>query len=176
MITREDCIKIGEVTKTHHLDVSVIISTNSNLLEKYADKPVFLQLDGAPVPFFISENGLNPRNHTSYIVKFDYVDTLAQAERLTGCDVLLEKTLLEGEEEEMEEDIYCLIGFQVKDRVSSAEGEVTDVADYSGNIVLTLAISGKEVLLPFSGHYITDVDMKHHRLEVQIPPELTELN
>ena len=76
MITREDCIKIGEVTKTHHLDGSVIISTNSNLLEKYADKPVFLQLDGAPVPFFISENGLNPRNHTSYIVKFDYVDTL----------------------------------------------------------------------------------------------------
>ena len=108
MITREDCIKIGEVTKTHHLDGSVIISTNSNLLEKYADKPVFLQLDGAPVPFFISENGLNPRNHTSYIVKFDYVDTLAQAERLTGCDVLLEKTLLEGEEEEMEKT-----GFQV---------------------------------------------------------------
>ena len=106
----------------------------------------------------------------------EQTDATSFGDRDTCSDVLLEKTLLEGEEEEMEEDIYCLIGFQVKDRVSSAEGEVTDVADYSGNIVLTLAISGKEVLLPFSGHYITDVDMKHHRLEVQIPPELTELN
>lgn len=176
MITREDCIKIGEVSKTHNLNGSVIISTHSDLLEKYADKPVFLQLDGAPVPFFISEDGLNSRNHTSYIVKFDYVDTPAQAERLVGCDVLLEKKWLDEETEETEEDIYSLIGFQVKDRVSGAEGEVTDVSDYSGNIVLTLDILGKEILLPLSEHYITDMDMQHHRLEVHIPTELTELN
>lgn len=52
MITREDCIKIGEVSKTHNLQGSVVISSDSDLLERYADEPVFLQLDGAPVPFF----------------------------------------------------------------------------------------------------------------------------
>ena len=59
------------------------------------------------------------RNHTSYIVKFDYVDTLAQAGRLVGCEVLFEKELLEGQEpEESGYDIFELIGFEVKDQVS----------------------------------------------------------
>ena len=57
MITREDCIKIGEVSKTHNLQGSVVISSDSDLLERYADEPVFLQLDGAPVPLFIAEDG-----------------------------------------------------------------------------------------------------------------------
>ena len=83
MITREDCFKVGEVAKTHNLQGEVVITTDSDLLEKYADEPVFLLLDGAPVPFFIADEGLTVRNHTSYIVKFDYVDTLAQAGRLS---------------------------------------------------------------------------------------------
>ena len=151
MITREDCFKVGEVAKTHNLQGEVVITTDSDLLEKYADEPVFLLLDGAPVPFFIADEGLTVRNHTSYIVKFDYVDTLAQAGRLVGCEVLFEKELLEGQEpEESGYDIFELIGFEVKDQVSEETGEVADVADYSGNVVLTVSIMNKEILLPSS--------------------------
>lgn len=177
MISREDCIKIGEVSKTHNLQGSVIIVTDSDLLEQYADEPVFLQLDGAPVPFFISENGLTLRNHTSYIVKFDYVDSLAQAERLLGCEVLLEKELVEEEEpDEAEYDVFELIGFQVTDEVSGQTGKVADVADYSGNVVLTIFMWGKEILLPLSGHYICEIDFEHKQLQVRISEELANLN
>jgi len=150
---------------------------NRHLLEKYADEPVFLLLDGAPVPFFIADEGLTVRNHTSYIVKFDYVDTLAQAGRLVGCEVLFEKRMLEGQEpEESGYDIFELIGFEVKDQVSEETGEVADVADYSGNVVLTVSIMNKEILLPFSENYICKIDFEHSRLLVQIPRELVELN
>ena len=177
MITREDCIKIGEVSKTHNLQGSVIISTDSDLLERYADEPVFLQLDGAPVPFFIAEDGLTVRNHSSYIVKFDYVDSLSQAERLTGCEVLLERALLkEDEVDELDYDIYELIGFEVADQVSGETGKVTDVADYAGNVVLTVSILGKEILLPLSENFVFEVDFEHRFLEVMIPQELAELN
>lgn len=177
MVTREDCVKIGVVSKTHNLQGAVIVTTDSDLLEQYADEPVFLLLDGTPVPFFIADEGLTVRNHTSYIVKFDYVDSLAQAERLMGCEVLLEREMLEEEEmDETEGDVYELIGFKVKDQVSGAAGEVLDVADYSGNIVLTLSIFGKEVLLPLSNTYVCDVDWEHGQLQVNIPVELAELN
>lgn len=177
MITREDCVKIGEVSKTHNLQGSVVITTDSDLLERSADEPVFLQLDGAPVPFFIAEDGITPRNATSYIVKFDYVDSRAQAERLIGCEVMLERALLEEEEiDEADYDIFELIDFEVKDDVSGQTGKVTDVADYSGNIVLTLSLVGKEILLPFSEVYITEVDMEHRLLGVHIPAELADLN
>ena len=177
MITREDCFKVGEVAKTHNLQGEVVITTDSDLLEKYADEPVFLLLDGVPVPFFITDEGLTVRNHTSYIVKFDYVDTLAQAGRLVGCEVLFEKRMLEGQEpEESGYDIFELIGFEVKDQVSEETGEVADVADYSGNVVLTVSIMNKEILLPLSENYICEIDFEHSRLLVQIPRELVELN
>ena len=179
MITREDCIKVGGVSKTHNLQGAVIIFTDSNLLERYAQEPVFLQLDGAPVPFFISDEGITVRNHTSYIVKFDFVDSLEQAERLLGSEVLLEKKLIEEEEEEEEESafgVFDLIGFEVADQISKKMGKVIDVADYSGNIVLTISILGKEILLPVSEDYIVEVDIHNKQLQAKIPTALIELN
>lgn len=177
MITREDCVKIGEVTKTHNLQGEVVITTDSDLLEKYADEPVFIQMDGAPVPFFIADEGLTVRNHSSYIVKFDFVDNLEQAERLTGCEVLLEKALLDEEDvESFDYDISELSGFAVEDEVSGKSGVVTEVANYSGNVVLTLQILEKEILLPLSERYVKEVSFENSKLLVNIPPELVELN
>lgn len=176
MILREDCVKVGEVVKTHSLRGEVVISTDSDLLERYADEPVLVLLDGAPVPFFISDDGLTVRNHTSYIVKFDDVDTPAQAEHLVGCDVLLERDVLEEEQTESEYDIFELIDFKVQDQVSGKTGRVKDVADYSGNIVLAVAILDKEILLPFSERYVCEIDFEKGQLQVRIPQELAELN
>lgn len=176
MVTREDCIKVGEVLKTHGLQGAVIVATDNDYLERYVDKPVFLLLEGAPVPFFISEEGITSRNHTSYVIQFDFVDSLEQAERLVGADVLLEKTILEDIEMEEQEDVFALIGFDVQDIVSGATGKVIDVADYSGNVVLTLDILGKEILLPLSEMYIVEVDFNTRLLQLNIPAELAELN
>lgn len=176
MLAREDCVQIGEVSKTHNLQGSVVISTDNSLLEKYVDQPVFLQIEGAPVPFFIAEGGLCLRNATSYIVKFDYVDSLEQAEHLVGCEVLLERALLKDEEDGEPGDEVSWIGFRVSDRNSGEIGKITDVADYSGNLVLTVFISGKEILLPFSDEVICEVDAAHKNIQVCIPRELAELN
>ena len=177
MVKREDCVKIGEIGKTHNLQGALIVYTDNDLLEQYMDEPVFIFLEGAPVPFYIAEDGLTERNHSSYIVKFDYVNSLSQAERLTGCEVLLERALLEEDElDELDYDIYELIGCEVADQVSGETGKVTDVADYSGNVVLTVSILGKEILLPLSENFVCEVDFEHRFLQVLIPQELAELN
>ena len=177
MITREDCVKIGEVAKTHSLQGEVVVTTESDLLEKYADEPVFIQLDGAPVPFFIADEGLCARNHTSYIVKFDFVDTVEQAERLVGSEVLIEKALLDEEDvNSFDYNVFELNGFAVEDEVSGKTGVVTDVADYAGNVVLSIKISAKEILLPLSEVYVQEVDFENSKLFVKIPVELAELN
>lgn len=178
MIGREDCIKVGDVSKTHNLQGSVVIVTGGNPLEKYVDKPVFLLLDGAPVPFFIAEGGLIQRNRNSYIVKFDYVDTIMQAEALLGCEVLVEKELPgTGEDGGLGIcDISSLVGFDATDENTGVHGKVIDAADYSGNSVLTILSGGKEILLPFSEAYIKSVDFEISRIVVAIPDELAELN
>ena len=174
MIRREDCIVIGKVQKTHSLYGEVVITSDTDLLEEYAEEPVFLLLEGAPVPFFISGEGLSVRNHHSYIVKFDLVDSQEEAEKLTGAEVLL----LRGEPEEtgeIEPDVFDLVDFAVTDEYSGEQGVVTDVADYSGNIVLTIDIFGKEILLPLAESYIKEVSWEEKELVVFIPSGIADL-
>ena len=53
MVKKEDCVKIGEIGKTHNLQGALIVYTDNDLLEQYMDEPVFILLEGAPVPFYI---------------------------------------------------------------------------------------------------------------------------
>ncbi|MDR1757232.1 MAG: ribosome maturation factor RimM [Culturomica sp.] len=173
MIRQEECIVVGKVQKTHNLYGEVVIASDTDLLEKYADKPVFLLLEGAPVPFFISEEGLSMRNHHSYLVKFDLVDSQEEAEQLLGADVLVLGT--DSDNVPAEPDIFDLVGFAVTDERSGAEGVVADVADYSGNIVFTLVIFGKEILLPLADDYLKQIDREEKKLVVFIPAEIADL-
>ena len=173
MVKREDCIKIGEIGKTHNLQGALIVYTDNDLLEQYMDEPVFILLEGAPVPFYIAEDGVTDRNHSSYIVKFDFVDTKEQADRLVGCDLLMDKYLLE--EDEMPLELSDLIGYSVIDEPTGEQGEIVQVNNYSGNVVLSIRIFSKEILLPVSDEYVMDILHDEKLMHVNIPEETKEL-
>ena len=174
MVKREDCVKIGEIGKTHNLQGALIVYTDNDLLEQYMDEPVFILLEGAPVPFYIAEDGLTERNHSSYIVKFDFVDSKEQADRLVGCDLLMDKYLLE-EENELPFELSDLIGYSVLDELTGEMGVVEQVDNYSGNVVLTIKIFSKEILLPVSDEYVLDISHDEKRMHVNISEEIKEL-
>lgn len=111
-------------------------------------EPVFIEFDGLPVPFYfesLQEKG------NRLIVKFEDVDTLAQAEELVGREVRFTA------EEEEEED--TLIGLRVRDsRTRRIIGEIVDFSDYGGNIVLTVETEDSgEVLLPLHEELIVNI-------------------
>ncbi len=174
MIKREDCIKIGEIGKTHNLQGALVVYTDNDLLEQYMDEPVFILLEGAPVPFYIAEDGLTERNRSSYIIKFDFVDSKEQADRLVGCDLLMDKSLLE-DEEELPFEFSDLIGYWVLDMPTGEMGTVEQVDNYSGNVVLTIKIFSKEILLPVSDEYVVDIAHDEKKIHVNISEEIKEL-
>ena len=111
-------------------------------------EPVFIEFDGLPVPFYfesLQEKG------NRLIVKFEDVDTLAQAEELVGREVRF------AAEEEEEDD--TLIGLKVRDsRTRRIIGEIVDFSDYGGNIVLTVETEDRgEVLLPLHEELIVNI-------------------
>ena len=112
-----------------------------------SEEPVFIEFDGLPVPFFIET--VEPKGGR-YIVKFEDVDTLAEAEELVGRSASLD----EGEEEE--ED--SLIGLQVKDsRTRKLIGPIVAVDDFGGNVIITVDANGQEVLLPLHEDLIVSI-------------------
>ena len=110
-------------------------------------EPVFIEFDGLPVPFYFES--VEPKGGR-FIVKFEDVDSLEEAEELVGRTVTL------SDEEEEEED--SLIGLQVRDaRSRRIIGEIVDFNDYSGNVTITVDTEKGEVLLPLHEDLIVGI-------------------
>ena len=111
-------------------------------------EPVFIEFDGLPVPFFF-ESVQDKGNR--FIVKFEDIDSLSEAEELVGREVRFA-----GEDEEAED---TLVGLKVRDsRSRRIVGEIVDFSDYGGNIVLTVDTPDLgEVLIPLHEELIVGI-------------------
>ena len=137
-----------KVLKSWGADGQVVLSlTADDPQDLKSQEPVFIAFDGTPVPFFIET--AQPRGGR-LIVKFEDVDSLAEAEELVGREVTL------SEEEEEDED--TLIGLQVRDaKTRRIIGEVVDFSDYGGNTLITVDTENGEILLPLHDDLIVSV-------------------
>lgn len=137
-----------KVLKSWGADGQVVLSLSAeDPRDLKSQEPVFIAFDGTPVPFFIET--AQPRGGR-LIVKFEDVDSLAEAEELVGREVTL------SEEEEEDED--TLIGLQVRDaKTRRIIGEVVDFSDYGGNTLITVDTENGEILLPLHDDLIVSV-------------------
>ncbi len=172
MITIEECTLIGKITKTHGLNGNLVLRAEDSTIEDFREEPVFLLLEGRPVPFFITPDSLTPHGKSNYILHFDGIDSEEVASRFVGVELFVESALLESDT--MENRV--LLNYRVEDENSNKSGVVTDISDYSGNILLTLDIEGREVLLPLVEHYVSEIDSEAKIIHVNIPDELFRLN
>jgi len=112
-----------------------------------SEEPVFIEFDGLPVPFYFESVEAKGNR---FIVKFEDVDSLEEAEELVGRMVTL------GDDEEEDED--SLIGLQVRDsRSQRIVGEIVDFNDYAGNVTITVETEQGEVLLPLHEDLIVSI-------------------
>jgi 16S rRNA processing protein RimM len=173
-IDKKDCTAIGYIQKPHGIKGDVIVVIDDEFSDSFdSAEYFFVELDGGLVPFFIGEEGLRYRNNESIIVKFDFVDSQAKAKELAGCKVFaFNSDLIEPEFPE----IYSsLIGMEVIDKKSGEIGKISRIDDFSGNIVITVAHSHAEILIPLSDNIITKIDEKHKKLYLTCPEGLINI-
>ena len=137
-----------KVLKSWGAEGQVVLSPNAeDPRDLKSQEPVFIEFDGLPVPFYFES--VEPKGGR-FIVKFEDVDSLEEAEELVGRTVTL------SDEEEEEED--SLIGLQVRDaRSRRIIGEIVDFNDYSGNVTITVDTEKGEVLLPLHEDLIVGI-------------------
>ena len=100
-------------------------------------------------------------------------DDRRQAERLVGCDLLMDKELLE--EEDVPFELSDMRGYAVLDVRTGEKGELLHVDNYSGNVVFTISLLGKEILLPYSEDYVLEILPEEQFLRVDIPEDIFDL-
>ena len=174
-IPKIDCIKVGYVQKPHGIHGELVIRFDPEYCETLEEYPtLFMEIDNLLVPYFISEEGLRFKSGETVITQLEWVDSDKKAKDLYGLSVYVKQEDVIEFEDELSPN--ALIGYQLFDETLGLIGEITDVKDFSGNLLLSVEYRGKEALVPINEDFILRFDEDRREIELRIPDGLFDLD
>lgn len=165
-MTREDCMLLGTISKTHGVRGELIIRIADPSYEPDENwESLFLQIDGILVPFFISS--LYVSKADEWFILFDDYDNKDSVQNLVGQQVWINKDLLAR----VEEEIYLdeLTGYTLINVRTGKQGSITDFMDIPGNPVFEVSFEGDKVLVPAQDDLIEEIDPENQKLIMRLP-------
>jgi 16S rRNA processing protein RimM len=166
-------IKAGKISKPYGLqgEVHIILIP---VAAKYIEpgNPLFIDLDGQRVPFFIQSAELVSDDQA--IVELEFIDSLELAKKVSGCDVYLDPKhapAIEGEEEEFRR----VVGYQAYDLRLGDLGIVSEYLPSEMNPVWLIDYQGKELMVPATHGLIQKIDHRKQTLHLDLPEGITKL-
>ncbi len=160
---------IGRITRTYGFEGAVVVRSESGITrEPEQGEPVFIVIDGIPVPFFTRE-AFSPSPAT-LVISFDDYLTTESVSRFKGCEVRIA-----GETEE-NDDMAALDGYSLTDINSGVRGTITSVIQNPGQLLAVVTVPGGEILVPLHPDLIVSVDRKRKTIEMSLPEGLIQLN
>jgi 16S rRNA processing protein RimM len=168
-----DNILLGRITKVSGYEGAVTVKLEKIFSENIPEmESVFLEIEGRPVPFFISDIDYSGAD----IVKltFDGYNSIEKVSEFSGCRVFLTSSDVA---EKKKDDLQTFIGYTVFDQNNILLGLVSEVTANPGQWLMHIITPlNKEILVPLHEHFIVRIDKKKKVLEMDIPDGLTEIN
>ncbi len=174
-IPKSNCVKVGFIQKPHGIHGELVIRFQEEFYETIEKVPtLFLEIDNLLVPFFIAEGGLRFKSGESVIAQLDWVDSDKKAKELCGLSVFVNQTDVIDPEEDLSPQ--ALVGFQLFGEELGLIGEILEVNDFAGNLLLSVEYQGKDALVPLNEDLIVRLDDEKREIELRIPDGLFDLD
>ncbi|MBU1337604.1 MAG: ribosome maturation factor RimM [Acidobacteria bacterium] len=133
---------------------------------------VFLEIKGTGKEFTVESS----RTHLSFLIlKFEGIDSIAQASELVGAKILVPQECLQ----ELEDDsfyAYQLVGCVVWREDGRLVGEVTDILSAGANECLVVGKGKKERLIPLTKEICRTIDPDKKTIVIDPPDGLLEID
>ena len=166
-------VKAGRISKPNGLQgkVNIILDpdTGKNIESK---NPLFIDIDGQRVPFFIEEYTIVSDDQA--IVKLEFINSIEEARTVCGCDVYLDSKLHPAKPNEPS-DLHAVVGYEAFDLQIGNLGRVIEYVRNDLNPVLVIDYRGKEMMVPAAEEFIIRIDHREQSIHFQLPEGLTEL-
>jgi 16S rRNA processing protein RimM len=164
---------LGILSKLHGFKGEYLFITENDLPKNTKKwESVFVEIDGLPIPFFISSLRIISEN--SAYISFKDVETPDEMNELVGCNVL-QTAHLAGKDQKRS-DVTGLEGFQMIDIHKGPVGIIDSIIEYSQNVLFRVLANDNEILVPAIDAYIKKVDVKKKELYIEAPDGLLDLN
>lgn len=166
-------ILIGRITKVSGFEGAVTVKIDKRFSGDLPDnEPVFLEIEGRPVPFFIAESEYSGADILK--VKFKYYDSIEKVKEFVDCRIFSTSVKPAISKDE---DIADLAGYSVYTGGNALLGPVSEIIENPGQWLLVVTTpEGKEILIPFHSDLIISISRRKKTLRMRIPEGLTQIN
>lgn len=166
-------ILFGQIIKTSGFDGTVLVKLQKQFIDNIPEmESVFLEIEGRPVPFFISRSEYQGADILK--LAFEGYGSLKKTEEFRGCRVFLTGHSPETEDTS---DLDVLEGFTLINQEDRTIGKITGMADNAGQLLLTISTEqGEDILIPLHENLVISLDKRRKRLKMDLPEGLTGIN
>ena len=174
-IPKSNCQKIGYLQKPHGIKGEIVLQLEDDYSESLEEYPTFfIEIDQLLVPFFPKQEGIRIRSNDSALIQFDWFDNEIEAKKICGNSVYLNNEDIVLNDDEV--TLHQLVGYTLFDETVGLIGEIEQVDDYSGNLILQVQYKDQEVLVPFSEDFLIRFDEEKKEIELQCPEGIFEID
>lgn len=166
-------ILLGRIAKVSGYEGAVTVRLEKIFSENIPKlESVFLEIDGRPVPFFISSSDYSGAD----ILKLTFKDynSIEKMREFTGCRVFLTKGVPKNKEVS---DIHDLVGYKVITETEKLLGSIIGVIPNQAQWLLSInSPENKEILIPLHEDFIVSINKRKRIIEMELPEGLTVIN
>jgi 16S rRNA processing protein RimM len=170
---KEDCFYLGKIAKKFSFKGEVLIYLDTDEPELYEDmESVFVEFNKNLVPFFIENSSIHKGDFLR--VKFEDVDSEADADEIMGCEIHLPLNMLpklEGNKFYFHE----VIGFEIEDQRLGVFGKIVSINDTSAQPLFEVINGNVEILVPMIDQFLVKIDRENKKVIMDLPEGLVEM-
>ena len=165
---------IGNFVKTFGYKGELILKFDVSIPENFEQiKIIFIKLDGLPVPFFVSKNGIFIKDDQIAFLKLDDINDEEKAQKLLATEISIENYI---EQEKIDtSNINSFKNYKIIDVNIGEIGYFEKIIEIPNNPLIQLFKEKNEILLPFTEEIIIKIDDQNKTIEVNTPKGLVDI-
>lgn len=163
MITKEEVIAIGRITRTHGKRGEIQCLTSNEFWDNADATFLILNIDNILVPFRVLD--WRGKGSDSLIFQLNHITDEQSAQALIGCQAYMLKSDI-CEEDELLPTWQSLVGYRVLDTDQGELGTIVHVDETTINTLVTL---DNDQLIPLHEDFIINIDPENELLTICLP-------
>ena len=163
MITSEQVIAIGRITRTHGKRGELQCLTSNEYWDNAEATFLILSMDNILVPFRVLD--WRGKGSDSLIFQLDRITDEQSAQSLIGCQAYMLASDL-SDDDELLPTWQSLVGYRVLDTDQGELGTIIHVDESTINTLITL---DNDLLLPLHEDFIINIDQHNKLLTICLP-------
>jgi 16S rRNA processing protein RimM len=173
MIDRKDYYQFGKILKLHGFNGHLLLRAENSAKPKVKKtEPVFFDIEGILVPFFVIE--FANTSGDNYLLLLEGIESEILAKEFIGCDVYL-PAAKKSRETKPKEDLSILIGYKLFDSNRVFIGVIEEIIEIPQNNLFRVKKADSEYLLPANTNLILRIDTAALEMDYDLPEGLLEL-